>query len=96
MNSKLIEKFFRKECTPEEVRQVLAWFSRDEVQPWQEDDLRSFWEAAEIEKRDPRFAHDPKEILELIHQEMDKKQKVSSDKNCKRKTISFSNHGPMP
>lgn len=71
MDSKLLEKFFRKECTPEEVGQVLEWFQRQGVAPWQEDALRCFWEEAEREKYEKQFAHDPKEMLGYIHQQME-------------------------
>ena len=35
MDSKLIEKFFRKECTSEEAEKVLEWFSQKRIEPWQ-------------------------------------------------------------
>ncbi|MEX2595185.1 MAG: FecR domain-containing protein [Anditalea sp.] len=90
MNSKLIKKFFRKECTPEEAKQVLEWFSRQGVQPWQEDDQLAFWEEAEKDKHDPQFAHDPKELLGLIHQQMGQRPAVPSDMKRNRPLINLS------
>ncbi len=73
MNSKLIEKFFRKECTPEEVNQILDWFRLQGIAPLQDVEMRVIWEEAKKEKHYPRFTHNPDEMLKLIHQQMDQR-----------------------
>ncbi len=90
MNSKLIEKFFRKDCTPEEAKQVLEWFSHHKIEPWQEDDLHAIWQEAEQEKHDPQFVHDPQGMLDFIHQQMDQPQKHAVTFKHKRQWISLS------
>ncbi len=90
MNSKLIEKFFRKECTPEEVEKVLTWFSQQRATPMHENVLHAFWKEAEIDKDDPRFAHDPHELLGLIHEQMPQSDIAPSARNKKFKRLSDS------
>ena len=52
------------------------------------DDLYAFWEEAEKEKHDLKFAHDPVKMLGRIHQQMD--QKIAAPTERRRKMISLS------
>jgi transmembrane sensor len=66
MNSRLLEKFFKKECSPHEVKQVLEWFRDQGLEPEQEEDLRKMWGEVEKEQKDPRDYYDAEELLGLI------------------------------
>ena len=84
MNSKLIEKFFKKECSPHEVKQVLEWFRGQGLQLEQEEDLREMWEEAEKEQQDPKYSSDAQELLGLIQDKMRRNYKVPSHKEVVR------------
>ncbi|MBA9077537.1 FecR family protein [Rufibacter quisquiliarum] len=50
MNQHLLDKFYQGECTPEEVKEVLAWFKSQEPSQEQEQHLAQEWEKAEQNK----------------------------------------------
>jgi ferric-dicitrate binding protein FerR (iron transport regulator) len=47
MDAKLLERYYRGECSPEEVEQILDWFAREELAPEQEQQLYQWWEEQE-------------------------------------------------
>ncbi|SDL93039.1 ferric-dicitrate binding protein FerR, regulates iron transport through sigma-19 [Catalinimonas alkaloidigena] len=63
MNRALLDKFYRGECSPEEVRQVVAWFRTNELSPEQEPDFRALWEEA---GQHPPDAHDADRLFRQI------------------------------
>ncbi|WP_439882599.1 FecR domain-containing protein [Pontibacter sp. MBLB2868] len=66
MNSQLLEKFYRNECTPEEVKEVLKWFNKENPEQTQVQDMQSIWEEATEEKHDPEYAHDADKLYASI------------------------------
>jgi transmembrane sensor len=81
VDSKLIEKYFRGECSPEEVAQVLAWFEKEDLDPDQEQDLYRFWEEAGQEKQHPEFSREAARILDGINRAIDGQQGESFQVN---------------
>lgn len=84
MHSKLLEKFFKKECSPHEVKQVLEWFRGQVLKPEQEEDLREMWGEAEKEKQNPQNSYDPQELLKIIHGKMGRSYRIPSQKKVVR------------
>jgi ferric-dicitrate binding protein FerR (iron transport regulator) len=78
MNRELIEKFFKNECSPDEVKKVLDWFSSKDLQPWQEDDLRVIWQEVEKDQQDFLSSNNAQEMLRMMHVKMKKGGRVSS------------------
>jgi len=70
MDLRRIEKFFKKECTPEEVRQLMEWFRYQQIHQDQEDDIFRLWEELEEEVEDLQFSRDSKALLAAIHQQI--------------------------
>lgn len=68
MDSQLLERFFRGECTSEEVEQVLNWFREQNLSSTKEEELYAIWKETEKEKPSPRVDYNSQEILEAIHQ----------------------------
>ena len=66
MDSKLLQKFYRNECTPEEVKEVLRWFEQEKPRQEEEQAMNLIWQEAERDKEEPAFAHDADRILENI------------------------------
>src|SRR5690554_6334916 len=91
MDIRLLEKFFRKACTPEEAQQVMEWFRHQEVQNEHDEDLIGVWEAAEREKNDPRFSHDSGKLLANIHRQINGESKDS--RYGRRRTYPKKNSG---
>ncbi|WP_276499421.1 FecR family protein [Pontibacter litorisediminis] len=46
MDSKLLDRFYKGECTSEEVREVLQWFRQQQLDPEKEQDLYALWQEA--------------------------------------------------
>nr|WKN34647.1 FecR domain-containing protein [Tunicatimonas sp. TK19036] len=78
MDSQLLDKFFRKECSPEEVRQVLAWFEQQNISPTHEEAMRRLWEEAENQKHIRQNPHEAKDTLASIHQQIKNKSQNSA------------------
>jgi transmembrane sensor len=66
MDIKLLERFYRNECTAEEVKKVLSWFEQEEPQKAQEEALNEIWRQAELDKNEPVYAHDAEKPLANI------------------------------
>lgn len=66
MNSKLLEKFYRNECTPEEVKEVLCWFEREEPTQNVEAEMQSIWQETCVESHNPAYEHDADKVFESI------------------------------
>ena len=71
MDSKLIQKFYRGECTPEEFAAVLEWFEKEKLNPSQEQAINRFWQEAENEKQNKEFTQDAAGILNKINKIID-------------------------
>lgn len=66
MNSKLLEKFYRNECTPDEVKEVLHWFEQEQPGRKEELEMHAMWQEAEAEQSAPVYTHDAEKILQNI------------------------------
>ncbi|WP_207433904.1 FecR family protein [Sabulibacter ruber] len=66
MNQDLINRFYKGECTPEEVKAVLEWFKNQEPTPAQERQLQELWHQAGEQKTDSTFSHDSDKIWRNI------------------------------
>jgi transmembrane sensor len=74
VDSKLLEKYFRGECSPEEVAEILGWFEKEELNPNQEQDLYRIWQQAEQEKEKPEYTRPAARILASINQAIDRQE----------------------
>lgn len=77
MNSQLLEKFYKKECTPEEVKEVLRWFEQEEPGREESKAMHAVWQQAESTKEESAYAHDAEKIFTSILA----KKNVSEPKN---------------
>ena len=64
MNSKLLEKYFKGECSEEEVKEVISWFRNNDDQQ----DLIKLWRESELEKNFP----DSEKVFALITADINK------------------------
>jgi len=71
MNSKLLEKYFKGACSPEEVQEVLNWFKSEELNQKQEQDLNQLWQEAEEEKENTKFTVSTNRLFDKINQAID-------------------------
>ena len=62
MDSRLIEKFFRGACSPEEVAEVLNWFEKEDLDPSQEQEWYRFWQEAADSRQHQDFTLDADSI----------------------------------
>ncbi|GEO03472.1 iron dicitrate transporter FecR [Adhaeribacter aerolatus] len=88
MDSQLIQKYFEGKCTPEEVKQVLAWFRRGETDATVKQDIENFWKQAATAGVNPVPRSSPAQLLAKInatigHQE----NKASTQAGQERKII---------
>lgn len=67
MNSDLLEKYFKGACSPEEVLEVLNWFKSEELSYKQEQDLNQFWQEAEEEKENTKYAISANHLFDKIN-----------------------------
>lgn len=69
MNLPLLEKFFNKQCTPEEVEEVLRWFNTKEEKPHTLSAIEDYWQHFENtdNNREPREVNTQ---LEKIHHQL--------------------------
>lgn len=81
MDSKLINKYFRGECSPEEVQQVLNWFGKNSVDPIQEQEMYQLWQASESDQENIAFAQDSARMLAGINEKIDRLENSSVNKN---------------
>ncbi len=65
MNARLLEKFFNKQCTPEEVAEVLRWFNSEEEKPKTLSAIEANWQ--QFEDKGELIKQGPHEQLENIH-----------------------------
>lgn len=66
MNEELLNRFFKKACSEEEVKEVLAWFEKEHIDnpdAWQNE-----WNLAEKHSDQIPPAHDPNALLHKLHQ----------------------------
>ncbi|MHA6246772.1 FecR family protein [Pontibacter sp. CAU 1760] len=63
MNQSLLDRYYKGECTPEEVQAVLRWFRSRNIKPGQEQDLHALWHE---EAESPELAHDAEALLGRI------------------------------
>jgi transmembrane sensor len=74
MNSKLLAKYLRGQCSPEEVQEVLSWFKSEDVNPQQEQDWHQFWQEAEAEKEKPGNTAQATRLLEKLNRALDQQE----------------------
>ncbi|KAA5540578.1 FecR family protein [Adhaeribacter rhizoryzae] len=72
MENTLLEKYFRGECSPEEVEKILAWFKESELPTPHEQELYRLWEEVEIEEASKEFAPHSAAILARINGNIEK------------------------
>ncbi|QHT65696.1 DUF4974 domain-containing protein [Rhodocytophaga rosea] len=77
MDSKLIDKYYKGECSPQEVEQVLEWFKRKEMDAGQLQDMYEFWQEAEEEKTNEEFSQASARLFTNISQKIDAQEKQS-------------------
>lgn len=80
MHSKLLGKFYKKECSPHEVKQVIEWFRGQGLNPEIEEDHLEMWREAENEKKSPQYSYDPEELLKIIHGKMGRSYRIPLQK----------------
>ncbi|MEM9829234.1 MAG: FecR domain-containing protein [Bacteroidota bacterium] len=90
MNSKLLDRFFRGKCTPEETEQILSWFREQNLSPSKEEELFAIWKETEKEKQLYHSEYNSQEILGSIHQKIRKKYTVPVSHQRERSRISDS------
>lgn len=66
MNRGLLDRFYKGECSPEEVQTVLRWFRESNLQPGQEQELHALWHEASQVKVKEKYAHEQGRILSRI------------------------------
>lgn len=64
MDIELLEKFFRNQCTPKEVQQVLCWLNDPAEKENTLQELEAYWNSLGSET--PEIEHDQEKILRLI------------------------------
>ena len=69
MDSRLLERFYKGECSTEEVQQVLDWFREEQPDPYKEQELSAIWqEAAHRRKEIP--GHDARQVFRKIREQI--------------------------
>ncbi|WKN45606.1 FecR family protein [Tunicatimonas pelagia] len=86
MDVELLEKFFRNQCTPEEVQQVLRWMSDPNEKDNTLRELEAYWNSLDTDI--PEIAHDQQKILRLIQAKLPASSASDSKPNG-RKTPFF-------
>lgn len=66
MNRGLIDKFYKGECSEEEVRIVQRWFQAKEISHEQEQELHALWQEAGQEAAVEEHVHDSNRVLSKI------------------------------
>ncbi|OKL38766.1 FecR family protein [Pontibacter flavimaris] len=79
MDIQLLKKFYRHECTPDEVKEVLSWFKQEELQQAEEEALSTLWQQAEHEKNEPANWHDADKVLLNIQAQKNLHAALSGD-----------------
>lgn len=73
MDGKLLKKYFRGECSPQERQKVLDWFSNTELKPWQEQEFYKLWQETELDDTHEIFSRNSNLILSSINQKIDER-----------------------
>ncbi|AKD03949.1 hypothetical protein POKO110462_17980 [Pontibacter korlensis] len=81
MDIKLLEKFYKNECTPEEAKKVLSWFEQEELQQAEEAALEAVWQHAELDANEPAYAHDADKLLANILAKKESKSTQATDED---------------
>jgi transmembrane sensor len=74
---RLLEKFYRGECSPEEVAKIWDWFKEEELNPQQEQELERLWQQAAEEKQHHECGPEAERILAGINQAIDSQERTS-------------------
>ncbi|GEO03860.1 iron dicitrate transporter FecR [Adhaeribacter aerolatus] len=84
MEDTLLEKYFRGECSPEEVKKVLAWFKGTELGVHQEQELYRLWQETEAGEAHKEFSANATDILARINANIDKQadENLAEDSAC--------------
>ncbi|AHM58384.1 Fe2+-dicitrate sensor, membrane protein [Flammeovirgaceae bacterium 311] len=67
MDLELLQKFYRGECSEEEVQKVLSWFASKEQKDEMLEQLESQWEEFEEPKENSPDGYQPEKVLNAIH-----------------------------
>ena len=92
MDLRLLEKFFKKQCSPEEVKIVLEWFRHEDFNSKISDEMKALWDSFE----DKRLFSDynSNKLLKDLH------SKINIDKdayhNRSRRKNDFENRNFNP
>jgi transmembrane sensor len=74
MDSSLIEKFFKGECSQDEVAVILDWFAKEELDPAGENELYRFWKEVGVEHQEGDFQDKATRMLSGINKAIDSKE----------------------
>jgi len=66
MNRSLLDKFYKGECSPEEVQTVLQWFQSNHPDAMQEEELHALWREAGQVIAEEEHAHDASKAFSRI------------------------------
>ena len=83
MDVELLEKFFRNQCTPEEVQQVLRWMSDPDEKDNTLRELEAYWNS--LDPYTSEIAHDQEKILQLIQEKLPPSNTLSATQDTKPK-----------
>lgn len=74
MNRGLLNRFYKGDCSQEEVKAVLKWFQDNNLSPQQEQELHAIWDEADIVKAEAEQAHDAGRIFNKIKAQLHEPQ----------------------
>ena len=74
----MLDRFYRGECTGEEVQAVLQWFRDNRLEPEQEQDLQALWQAAGEDEATAGDTHEPDRIFSGIRAKIEESQQQNS------------------
>lgn len=79
MDKGLLDRFYRGECSQEEVQHVLKWFQDNKLAPPQEQDLRALWQEAGAEETEVDDTHEPDRIFSRIKAQIEEPQQQQQE-----------------
>ena len=79
MDKGLLDRFYRGECTGEEVQAVLQWFRDKKLNPEKEQELRAMWQVAGEDEAAAGGTHDSAGMLGRIKARIEEQQESSTE-----------------
>ena len=78
MDEKLLARYFKGQCSPGEVQQVLDWFAAEAMSTAQEQELYRVWQDLEARQAEASFAPHAGRILTGIHAVLDQQEQQTA------------------